>query len=48
MGINMEKTRGDTVLIPGGATGTGLALAESSVTNANRAIVCGGMLDKLK
>jgi len=42
------KTRGNTVLITGGATGIGFALAESFVQAGNTVIICGRRKDKLK
>jgi len=42
--MNIE---GNTILITGGATGIGLALAEAFVTN-NEVIICGRREDKLK
>jgi len=41
------KISGNTVLITGGATGIGLALAETSVTHGNEVVVCGRRRDKL-
>jgi uncharacterized oxidoreductase len=42
------KTRDNTVLITGGATGIGLALAESLVKLGNTVIVCGRRADRLE
>ncbi len=42
------KTKGNTVLITGGATGIGFALAESFVHAGNTVIICGRREDKLK
>ena len=42
------KTQGNTVLITGGATGIGFALAESFVHAGNTVIICGRREDKLK
>jgi len=42
------KTRGNTVLITGGATGIGFSLAESFVRAGNTVIICGRRKDKLK
>jgi uncharacterized oxidoreductase len=42
------KTSGNTVLITGGATGIGFALAESFVKAGNEVIICGRREDKLK
>lgn len=42
------KTQGNTVLITGGATGIGFALAESFVRAGNTVIICGRREDKLK
>jgi uncharacterized oxidoreductase len=42
------KIQGNTVLITGGATGIGFALAESFVHAGNTVIICGRRKDKLK
>ena len=42
------KTRGNTVLITGGATGIGFALAGSFVQAGNTVIICGRRKDKLQ
>jgi len=42
------KTRGNTVLITGGATGIGFALAGSFVRAGNTVIICGRRKDKLQ
>jgi uncharacterized oxidoreductase len=41
-------TKNNTVLITGGATGIGFALAESFVKLGNKVIVCGRRMDKLE
>ena len=41
------KTKRNTVLITGGATGIGLALAEILVNGGNEVIICGRREDKL-
>jgi uncharacterized oxidoreductase len=41
------KTEGNTILITGGATGIGLALAESFIRAGNTVIVCGRREEKL-
>jgi len=41
------KTEGNTILITGGATGIGLALAEAFLTKGNKIIICGRRTDKL-
>lgn len=42
------KIQGNTVLITGGATGIGFALAESFIHAGNTVIICGRREDKLK
>ena len=42
------KTRDNTILISGGATGIGFALAESFVKLGNYVIVCGRRMEKLE
>jgi uncharacterized oxidoreductase len=42
------KTQGNTILITGGATGIGFALAESFIQAGNTVIICGRREDKLK
>jgi len=42
------KTRDNTILISGGATGIGFALAESFVKLGNNVIVCGRRMEKLE
>ncbi len=42
------KTGDNTVLITGGATGIGFALAESFIKSGNEVIICGRREDKLK
>jgi uncharacterized oxidoreductase len=42
------KTRDNTILISGGATGIGFALAESFVNLGNNVIVCGRRMEKLE
>jgi uncharacterized oxidoreductase len=41
------KTKGNTILITGGATGIGFALAETLVNAGNKAIICGRRENKL-
>lgn len=41
------KTTGNTILITGGATGIGLALAKQLITKGNTVIVCGRREEKL-
>ena len=41
------KTNGNTILITGGATGIGLALAEAFVNADNQVIICGRMPRKI-
>ena len=40
-------TNGNTILITGGATGIGLALAETLIQNDNEVIICGRRKDNL-
>ena len=47
MGIDM-KTTGNTILITGGATGIGLALAEAFLKEGNELIICGRRKEKLE
>jgi uncharacterized oxidoreductase len=42
------KTKGNTILITGGATGIGFALAETLVNSGNEVIICGRREAKLK
>ena len=42
------KLSGNTILITGGATGIGLALAEAFVKTGNNVIVCARSEDNLK
>jgi uncharacterized oxidoreductase len=42
------KTKGNTVLITGGATGIGFAMAESFVKAGNEVIICGRRENRLK
>ena len=42
------KTNGNTILITGGATGIGLALAEAFVNADNQVIICGRCQEKLE
>ena len=42
------KTKGNTILITGGATGIGFSLAETLVNAGNKVIICGRREDKLK
>lgn len=42
------KVRGNTVLITGGATGIGFALAEAFVREGNEVIICGRREEKLR
>ena len=42
------KTKGNTILITGGATGIGFALAETLVNAGNKVIICGRREAKLK
>lgn len=42
------RTSGNTILITGGATGIGLALAESFLSSGNKVIICGRREHKLK
>ena len=42
------KLNGNTILITGGATGIGFALAEAFVKEDNEVIICGRREDKLR
>jgi uncharacterized oxidoreductase len=42
------KTKGNTILITGGATGIGFSLAEALVNAGNKVIICGRRESKLK
>lgn len=42
------KTEGNTILITGGATGIGLALAETLVKAGNKVIICGRREKRLR
>lgn len=42
------KTSGNTILITGGATGIGFALAEAFVAAANKVLICGRRENRLK
>ena len=42
------KTKGNTILITGGATGIGLAMAEVFLREGNEVIICGRREEKLK
>jgi uncharacterized oxidoreductase len=42
------KTKENTILITGGATGIGFSLAETLVNAGNRVIICGRREGKLK
>jgi uncharacterized oxidoreductase len=42
------QTSNNTILITGGATGIGFALAEKFIKNGNRVIICGRRSDKLE
>src|SRR4030043_153574 len=44
----MMKTKGNTILITGGATGIGFSLAEAFVTADNEVIICGRRENRLK
>lgn len=42
------KTKGNTIIITGGATGIGFALAQDFVKAGNRVIICGRRENRLK
>ena len=42
------KTKGNSILITGGATGIGFSLAETLLKAGNEVIICGRREDKLK
>jgi uncharacterized oxidoreductase len=46
--VTEMRTKGNTVLITGGATGIGLSLAEEFVNANNEVIICGRRIQKLK
>jgi uncharacterized oxidoreductase len=42
------KIKGNTILITGGGTGIGLALAETLTEAGNQVLICGRRLEKLE